>query len=138
MIYGLGMIESGITMDYGQLVMDNEFAGMIKKTIGGMPVNDQTLSLDIIHEIGPFGDFVSHDSTFDHMRSQSQPSLIDRNLREPWDLAGGKDLYARARERAAQLLDTHRPLPIPDRTLGQLRSIINEAESELGVPLSES
>ena len=30
LIYGLGMIESGMTFDYGQLVMDNEFAEMIK------------------------------------------------------------------------------------------------------------
>ena len=29
MIYGLGMLESGVTIDFGQLVMDNEFAGMI-------------------------------------------------------------------------------------------------------------
>ena len=30
LIYGLGMIESGMTFDFGQLVMDDEFAGMIK------------------------------------------------------------------------------------------------------------
>ena len=30
LIYGLGMIESGMTFDYGQLLMDNEIAKMIK------------------------------------------------------------------------------------------------------------
>ena len=30
LIYGAGMLESGVTIDYGQLVMDDEFARLIK------------------------------------------------------------------------------------------------------------
>ena len=132
------MIESGITFDYGQLVMDNEFAGMIKHTVNGILVTDETLSVDIIHEIGPFGDFISHDSTYDYMRSQSQPKIIDRNIRENWTLAGETDMYARACEQARHLLETHKPEPLPDSVLSELRAIINSAEEESGVPLSKS
>ena len=35
-IYGAGMIESGVTFDLGQLVMDNEIARMIKFAVGGI------------------------------------------------------------------------------------------------------
>jgi len=136
-IYGLGMIESGITFDYGQLVMDNEFAAMIKHAVSGIEVNDETLSVDIIDEIGPFGDFISHDSTFDYMRSQSQPQLIDRRIRENWELSGGRDLYERACEKARHLLETHEPSPLSDSTLSELRVIVNSAEEERGVPLSK-
>ena len=52
LIYGLGMIEMGMTIDYGQMVMDNEFARMIKYVVQGIPVNDETLAVDVIHEIG--------------------------------------------------------------------------------------
>ena len=137
MIYGLGMIESGITFDYGQLVMDNEFAAMIKHAVNGIEVNDETLSVDIIDEIGPFGDFISHDSTFDYMRSQSQARLIDRRIRENWELDGGRDLYERACEKARHLLETYEPPALPDSTLAELRAIVNGAEAELGVPLSK-
>ncbi|MCP4451947.1 MAG: Trimethylamine methyltransferase MttB, partial [Planctomycetes bacterium] len=41
MIYGPGMLESGITFDFGQLVLDCEFARMIKHTVMGMPVTDE-------------------------------------------------------------------------------------------------
>ena len=44
MVYGLGMLEMGVTLDFGQLVMDNEFAGMIKHVLNGIPVNDETLA----------------------------------------------------------------------------------------------
>ncbi len=131
------MIESGITFDYGQLVMDNEFAAMIKHAVNGIEVTDETLAVEVIHEIGQFGDFISHDSTFDNMRSQSQPQLIDRQIRENWQLSGGKDLYEQACQKARHLLETHKPEPLPESTLSQLRTIVNAAEEELGVVLSK-
>jgi trimethylamine--corrinoid protein Co-methyltransferase len=62
LIYGLGMLESGVTFDFGQLVMDNEFARMIKHTVAGIPVDDETLMVDEVHAVGAFGDFLSRDS----------------------------------------------------------------------------
>ena len=58
MVYGLGMLEMGVTLDFGQLVMDNEFAGMIKHVLRGITVNDETLAVDVIHSVGPFKDFL--------------------------------------------------------------------------------
>jgi len=46
LIYGLGMLESGVTIDYAQLVMDAEFARMVKYCVPGIPVTDATLSVD--------------------------------------------------------------------------------------------
>ena len=133
LIYGLGMIESGMTFDFGQLVMDNEFAGMIKLCVGGIPVSDETLALDVIGEIGPFGDFLSHDHTMAHMRAQSQPTLIDRRVREVWKAAGSTTLYDRALEKARQILDAHVPDALPDGVADELAAIIHDAERELGV-----
>ena len=73
LIYGAGMLESGMTIDYGQLVMDAEFARLIKYTVAGVPVNDVTLSLDVINDVGPFKDFLSHEDTLRHMRTQASP-----------------------------------------------------------------
>jgi len=136
-IYGLGMIESGITFDYGQLVMDNEFAEMIKYAVNGIPVDDETLSVDIINEIGPFKDFLTHKSTFTHMRSQSQPQLMDRRVRENWESMGGTSMYERAWEKVGKILSSHEPLALPDDVCGEMRSIINATEKELKVPLSK-
>jgi trimethylamine--corrinoid protein Co-methyltransferase len=133
LIYGLGMIEMGMTIDYGQLVMDNEFARMIKHVVQGIPVNDETLAIDVIHEIGVGKDFLSHDHTFKHMRTQSQPKLIDRRTREDWDAAGRTDIYQRALAEARYILENHKPEPLPSEVLSIIRSIVEEAEAELGV-----
>ena len=123
----------GMTIDFGQLVMDNEFAKMIKFILNGIPVNDESLAADVIHEIGIGKDFLSHDSTFKYMRSQSQPMLIDRRTREEWRAAGSTNIYQRAQEEARRILETHKPDPLPDDVLAKMRSIVEEAEEELGV-----
>jgi len=133
LIYGLGMIEMGMTIDYGQLVMDNEFARMIKHTLQGIPVNDETLALDAIHDVGPGKDFLGHDHTFKHMLIQSQPTLIDRRMREDWQASGSTDIYQRALEEARYILETHQPEPLPEGVPATLRRIVEDAEEELGI-----
>ena len=107
MIYGLGMLESGITFDYGQLVMDCEMARMIKFTVQGIPVNDETLAVDAIKEIGPGRDFLMHPTTLKGMRNQSKPEIIDRKMRGAWEAGGGSTAYERAHGKGA--LDSGKP-----------------------------
>jgi trimethylamine--corrinoid protein Co-methyltransferase len=121
----------GMTIDYGQMVIDNEFARMIKYVVQGVPVNDETLAVDVIHEIGVGKDFLSHENTYKHMRSQSQPKLIDRRTREDWEASGKTDMYQRAMEEVRYILENHKPDPLPDEVLAKLRLIVEEAEAEL-------
>jgi len=130
-IYGLGMLEMGITFDLAQLVIDNEIAGMIKHAMNGVPVNDKTLSVETIKEMGVGRDYLSHPTTFDHMKSQSQTQLIDRHMREDWEAAGSMDMYQRAREKVIHILETYEPLPLPEETAARLREIVAEAEREV-------
>jgi len=117
MIYGLGMLESGITFDFAQLVLDCEFARMIKYLVKGIPVNDNTLAIDVIKEIGPFGDFMSHEHTFKGMRQQSLVELIDRRDRNSWEEDGATDSYARATAKVRHILENHKPDPLDDDVL---------------------
>jgi trimethylamine--corrinoid protein Co-methyltransferase len=131
LIYGLGMLEMGVTFSFGQLVMDHEFARMIKHAVGGIPVFDNTLAVDVIHEIGPFKDFLSHDHTLEHMRTaHSQPKTIDRRMREDWEASGATDMYQRAVEEARHILETHKPDPLPDNVVSTVRSLVEDAEKE--------
>jgi trimethylamine--corrinoid protein Co-methyltransferase len=133
MIYGLGMLESGITFDFGQLVLDCEFARMIKHTVQGFRVTDETLALDVIKEIGPGGHYLMHQHTLNGMRSQSRPELIDRQIREVWEKTGSTTAYERAVAKAKWILENHRPDPLPDDVLTKIRTIVVETEREMGI-----
>lgn len=130
-IYGLGMLESGITFDYGKLVMDNEFARMIQLVVNGILINDETLAVDIINDVGPFKEFISHEHTMKHMYSQSKGELINRKIRERWVSAGSTDIYERATEKAKWILENHQPEPLSENVRGEMRAIIEKAEKEL-------
>ncbi len=132
-IYGAGMIESGVTFDCGQLVMDNEIARMIKHVVNGIPVDDETLAVEDIAGVGPFGDFLSLDATLRHMRELSQPEVLDRRVREDWEARGATDLATRTRARALELIETHEPLPLDADMAKQIRGIIEAADRERGV-----
>lgn len=121
-------------MDYGQLVMDNEFAGMIRHAVRGIPINDESLAVDVIREIGAFGHFLNHDHTFTHMRTeQTHPEFIDRRVREEWEKAGKTDIYQRAWGKARDILENHKPEPLPAEVLKKIRSIVQETEEELKI-----
>ena len=127
------MIESGVTFDFGQLVMDDEFAAMIKHVVHGIPVSDETLAVDDIAAVGAFGDFMSLDATLRHMRELSQPTLIDRRVREDWETRGASDLAERARARAIELVEGHRPEPLDPDAAKQLRAMVEAADREKGL-----
>jgi trimethylamine--corrinoid protein Co-methyltransferase len=137
MIYGLGMLESGITFDYGQLVLDCEFARMIKFTLQGIPVNDDTLAVDAIKEIGPGRDFLMHPTTFKGMRNQSKPEFMDRRMRSSWEAAGSTSAYDRALQKARWILASHQPEPLPETVLNTIRAIVLKAEAEMGTTTGE-
>ena len=130
-IYGLGMLEMGITFDLAQLVLDHEIAAMILHSLDGIVVNDETLSVDVIREMGIGKDYMSHESTYKFMKSQSPAQIIDRKMREDWEMAGGTDSYQRAHEKMIEILENYEPPALSANALDTIRSIVEEAEKEL-------
>ena len=138
MIYGPGMLESGITFDLAQLTLDCEFARMIKHTVNGIPVNEETIALDVIQEIGPFGDFLAHSHTYQHMREQSRAEIIDRRMRSAWEMDGAIDSYTRAVHKVHTILENHVPEPLAPEVLAGIRRIVEETETKMGVSPAKS
>jgi trimethylamine--corrinoid protein Co-methyltransferase len=133
LIFGAGVLEQGLTFDYAKLVMDAEMARMLQATISGIAVNDDTLAIDVIHEVGPGGAFITHDHSFRSMRNQSQSKLFDRRVRSEWlDLTGGEALRDRAYQSALEILRNHQPPPLPESAEATMREIV--AEFEKGLP----
>ncbi len=132
MIYGPGMWESGITMSLGQVVSDADFVRMIKTVMAGVPVNEETLAINIIHSVGIKGQYLGEDHTFDHFRQvQSSPLVIDRNNRQDWLAAGGKDMAERASKLARTILESHKPSVLSVEALGKIHQIVLDAEKLL-------
>jgi trimethylamine--corrinoid protein Co-methyltransferase len=88
-----GMIATGMTVGMDQLVLDDELAGYMKRIAAGIRVDRETLASDAIREVGPAGNFLTHDLTLALMRS---PSIGFRRSRSARCSRAGSD---RARPR---------------------------------------
>ncbi len=131
LIYGAGMLDSGLIFSYAQLVIDNDIFKMIRKVMQGMQIDDENLAVDIIKSVGPGGDFLMQDHTIKYMRTlPSAPNIIYRGNRENWLADGGKGLAEKAAEKAADILAHHKPLPLSDEAKSALRSIVEESDAE--------
>lgn len=134
MIYGLGMLNLGMTMDFAQLVVDNEIAKMTRKVLGGINVNDETMAVDVIRSVGANGHFLTAEHTRKHMKiEQSHSDLFDRKSYNKWKEDGGLPLDERAQEKAKKILAEHRAKELPKETKDKLNSIIEQAAEEMGV-----
>ena len=130
LIYGMGMLELGVTFSWAQLLIDSEIADMVKRVVQGVRINDDLLAVETIKKVGAGKDFLSQKHTRQFMASeQSKVKLIDRRMRGAWNKRGGKDLAEAAGEEARHILENHKPAPLPQDVLSKLRSIIEEQEA---------
>jgi trimethylamine--corrinoid protein Co-methyltransferase len=127
-LVNLTTLDTKMTFSLEQLVVDETLLGIVERCLRGIAVDDGTLALDLIHEAGPGGAFVTTAHTLGRFREELLvPDLIDRQNRESWQVAGAPDMRMRACEKAQRILADHRPVPLADDVAVRLDEIIQEA-----------
>jgi trimethylamine---corrinoid protein Co-methyltransferase len=127
MAHDVGYLDSGMTNSIEQVVICDEIIAYTKHFMKEMEVNDETLALDIIHKIGPDGDFLSDNHTLKNYRKDWYPKLFERRNYEGWKKAGSKTMRQRAQEKALDILEHHKPEPLPVDILNQIDQIVAQA-----------
>ena len=130
LVVNAGMFATGLTVSFEQLVIDNEIAGTIRRFLQGIEVSPETIAADLIAKVGPGGEFLCEAHTLKYLRSKEhwQPSLSNRKRYEIWQQAGGLSLLERARKRVDEILSSHQPPTLDEKTRERLSSIIDEFE----------
>ncbi len=106
LIVNCGMFATGMTCSLEQLVMDEEIAGMCRRLAAGIEVNEATLAVDLIRDIGPQGSgYLTAPHTLQRLRSGEyfSPRLAVRGPRALWEAEGAKDTCQHARQHARAL-----------------------------------
>jgi trimethylamine---corrinoid protein Co-methyltransferase len=123
-----GLLGSGMVTSHEQLVMDNEMCNVINRLLDGFQVNDLTLALDVIRQVGPGGEFISSDHTLKNFKKEYYISRLF-NRSEPYGEEGNEpDFVENSRERAKEILETHHPKPLSDEALAKMRAVIKRYE----------
>lgn len=111
-VYGSGMLGLGMSFSMEELVIDNDMIGMMRYVAKGIEVNDCTLSLDAIREVGIANNFIGRVETMNNMDLVSQPLTLDRTMYDEWVGKGAKTDVDIAHERVIDILTNYEPTPI--------------------------
>lgn len=60
LVYGSGMLDSGMVLDYGKMILDDEINQSIKRIVKGVQVTETSLAVDLIKEVGHTGNYLTH------------------------------------------------------------------------------
>ena len=106
MISGAGMLDFLACQSPEKLVVDAEGIAMAKRLLAGLEVRTPTLATGLFEGINFKGDFLKQKITRKLFSvEQYLPSpVIDRDSVRGWQAAGSLDTFARAKERAKNLL----------------------------------
>ena len=129
MIYGVGMIDSALTWDYASALMQNEMLDMVLKVVNGIKVSEANINYDVLKEVGPAGEFITHQHTFDHFKEMSSPKLMNRMTREGWEAAGSPDIVEKAYEKSLEILKNQKIEPRSENVVKELDGIYAEFEA---------
>ncbi len=118
-----------MTFSFGQLVIDDEIAAMVKRIVNGVSLDDELMGVDLIKKVGIGNNFLTQRHTLKHLETeQAQATIIDRRMRGAWEKRGSKSLIQSANQKAAELLETHEPKPLPEELIKELKRIVKSAE----------
>jgi trimethylamine--corrinoid protein Co-methyltransferase len=120
--HDVGYLDFGRTGSLEMIVIVDEMIDMIRRMKKGIVVDDETAALDVIREVGPHGEFLSHEHTYRHLRTtQWRPKLISRSGYEDWEVSGKTSLLDRARLKLDDILKNHHPELLPEALHRQMQ-----------------
>jgi trimethylamine--corrinoid protein Co-methyltransferase len=127
LVWGLGQLESEMTLSLAQLVIDDEMVAYARRHRHGFAVDDPSLALDVVREVGIAGSFLETDHTFAHHRHELfSPRLLNRRPRG----ARPRPLHEVASARARELLAASHEATIAEDELSALLAVEREFASE--------
>lgn len=129
MIHDVGYIESGLTSSPDMMVASDEIIDMVKRILRGIPVNDETMALKVMDDVGPGGHYLEHDHTYERFKSEIwRPKMIDRHNWENWEAFGSKTYEDRVHERVIELLEEEEEPLVEEKMLRELQRICELAD----------
>ena len=123
---GLGLTDTYQLFTPETLILDDDLYHRARHAFLDIPMDEESLALDVIDTVGPGGHFLAQPHTRRHMRravvrAVSQELAADgQHYRDPVEVA---------RERALDILENYRPEPLPDDVRGELRRIVDAVDA---------
>ena len=123
LVHDVGLLGNATVIMPEMITATDEMVAMLKHLLGEVPVNAETLSLELFAETGKHREFITQPYTLEHMHDVWYPSLLYRGGAKAWAASAQETYEQRVNARTRRLMDTHRPAPLPPGIAEQLAAI---------------
>jgi trimethylamine--corrinoid protein Co-methyltransferase len=110
------------------VVIDNDTIGSVQRTIKGIEVTDESLSIETMRAQcidGP-GHYLGAEQTLRIMQSEYlYPAIGDRLSSKEWKEVGKPEIYDVAHKKVREILDNHYPSHIPEDIDANIRTYLD-------------
>jgi trimethylamine---corrinoid protein Co-methyltransferase len=127
MLLGCGFLHGSRIWSYAEMMMDCEIFSIVQKMMQGIVVNEETLALDTIANVGPGGHYLAQKHTRKHMRELFMPEFMDRRPYGQWE-EKKDDAQDWAVNKARKILKEHQPEPLDPKISEEMAKIIQSVE----------
>jgi trimethylamine--corrinoid protein Co-methyltransferase len=135
LMHGAGWMEGGLHASLAKFVLDADLLAMVAAFLDPIVVDDDTLAVDAIAEVGPGGHFFGVGHTQDRFRTAfHRPMVSDWRNYETWEEAGKPEAAAKANDLAGRYLAAYEPPPFDDAIAAELADFVARRVAEGGVP----
>jgi trimethylamine--corrinoid protein Co-methyltransferase len=128
-VHDVGFMDSGLQGSLQLIALCSDYLGFIRAMTRGVPVDDETLALDVIDDLGPTGSFLSHEHTLRHYKEPYYSKLADKGPYSGWMDRGGSTMEARAARQVDHILANHQVEPLPDAVLQGIHKIVEREQA---------
>jgi trimethylamine--corrinoid protein Co-methyltransferase len=128
-VHDVGFMDAGMQSSLPLIAIANDTIGWIRAATAGVPVDDETLALDVIDELGPTGDYLSHEHTLRHYKEPFYSSLADKGTYSQWERRGGTTMEERAARQVEEILASHQPEPLPPDVQRDVKRIVEREQA---------
>jgi trimethylamine--corrinoid protein Co-methyltransferase len=126
-VTGMGLDRTYTLLYPEGLLLDDDIYQRARHALMAVDVDDETLALDVVADVGPGGHFLAQEHTRTHMRTALRRGLNH----EPAPDGGYRDPVEVARERVARIRANHHPEPLEAAQAVELDRILAAADREL-------
>jgi len=123
-VHDVAFMDAGMQGSFQQFVLCNDYLGFIRAMTRGVEVNEETLALDVIDQLGPTGNYLEHEHTIRHYREPFYSKLADKSPFAVWQKKGSTTMEARAAKQVDAILAKHKPEPLPANVQEAIRTIV--------------
>jgi trimethylamine--corrinoid protein Co-methyltransferase len=127
-----GWLEGGLTASFEKLILDAELLQQIAEVLTPIPVDEASLGLGAIAEVGPGGHFFGTSHTLERFETAFyRPMLSDWRTFEAWHEDGARTATDRAHGLWRQLLAEYQPPPLEPAVAEALATFVAERKREI-------